>query len=103
MPSRALWDHFLAGNHVLMFSTHTLRELVGAPEAVRNRVGSVPAEHRIVLADSQEAFELADVLVSWNFRHIVNLGRIRLFHSVNLERGYRLIEIRSPQEALEYG
>lgn len=44
----------------------------------------------------------ADVIVSWNFRHIVNLGRIRLFHSANLERGYGLIEIRSPREVLEY-
>jgi hypothetical protein len=39
---------------------------------------------------------------SWNFKHIVNLGRIRLFHSVNIERGYSTIEIRSPTEVLEY-
>ena len=41
-----------------------------------------------------------DVLVSWNFRHIVNLGRIRLFNAVNLEQGYGLIEIRTPREVL---
>lgn len=41
-----------------------------------------------------------DVLVSWNFKHIVNLGRIRLFHAVNMERGYGPIEIRSPKEIL---
>lgn len=41
-----------------------------------------------------------DVLVSWNFKHIVNLGRIRLFNAVNLEKGYRPIEIRSPKEIL---
>ena len=41
-----------------------------------------------------------DVLVSWNFKHIVNLGRIRLFNAVNLEQGYGLIEIRTPQEVL---
>ena len=41
-----------------------------------------------------------DVLVSWNFKHIVNLGRIRLFNAVNLERGYGLIEIRTPREVL---
>ena len=41
-----------------------------------------------------------DVLVSWNFRHIVNLGRIRLFNAVNLEQGYGLIEIRTPKEVL---
>lgn len=42
----------------------------------------------------------ADVLVSWNFQHIVNLGRIRLFNAVNLEQGYGVIEIRTPQEVL---
>jgi hypothetical protein len=41
-----------------------------------------------------------DVLVSWNFKHIVNLGRIRLFNAVSLENGYRPMEIRSPKEML---
>jgi len=39
-----------------------------------------------------------DVLVSWNFRHIVNLDRIRGFNAVNLRGGYALLEIRSPLE-----
>jgi hypothetical protein len=42
----------------------------------------------------------SDVLVSWNFKHIVNLGRIRLFNAVNLEQGYGLVEIRTPKEVL---
>lgn len=42
----------------------------------------------------------ADVVVSWNFKHIVNLGRIRLFNSVNIEHGYGIIEIRTPKEVL---
>jgi len=107
-----------------------LRELVQAPAAVRARVNQVPIDHVLVLPDSEEAFTLADayvqkgivgpgsrsdalhvalatvgrvdILVSWNFRHIVNLGRIRLFHSVNLEHGYGLIEIRSPREVRDY-
>jgi hypothetical protein len=41
-----------------------------------------------------------DVIVSWNFKHVVNLGRIRLFNAVNLEQGYGLIEIRTPTEVL---
>lgn len=44
----------------------------------------------------------ADVLVSWNFKHIVNLGKIRLFNAVNLEQGYKVLEIRTPKEVLEY-
>ena len=39
-----------------------------------------------------------DVLVSWNFRHIVNLARIRGYNSVNLRQGYPVLEIRSPLE-----
>lgn len=42
----------------------------------------------------------ADVLVSWNFRDIVQLNRIRGFHAVNLIHGYPLIEIRSPMEVV---
>lgn len=128
--SQALWRLFVEGKHTLVLSTHTLREVLGAPQAVRNRLIHVPAAHQIVLPDSQEAADLAatylargivglgshadalhvalatvgrvDVLVSWNFKHIVNLGRIRLFNGVNLERGYGTLEIRAPKEVLEY-
>ena len=44
----------------------------------------------------------ADVLVSWNFKHIVNLARIRGYNSVNLKLGYPIIEIRSPKEIINY-
>jgi hypothetical protein len=49
---------------------------------------------------SAEGGKGADVLTSWNFQHIVNLGKIRLFNAVNLEEGYGPIEIRSPKEIL---
>ena len=39
-----------------------------------------------------------DVLVSWNFKHIVNLQRIHGYNSVNLRKGYPMIEIRTPRE-----
>lgn len=39
-----------------------------------------------------------DVLVSWNFKHIVRLEKIRLYSAVNLEMGYKPIEIYSPRE-----
>ena len=42
-----------------------------------------------------------DVLVSWNFKHIVNLKRIRGYNSVNLRNGYPMLEIRTPLEVLE--
>jgi len=42
------------------------------------------------------------VLVSWNFRHIVNLQKIRGFNAVNLKAGYPMLEIRSPWEVVTY-
>jgi len=41
-----------------------------------------------------------DVLVSWNFTHIVNLQRIHGYNSVNLRKGYPMMEIRTPREVL---
>ena len=39
-----------------------------------------------------------DILVSWNFKHIVNIYRIRGYNSVNIKLGYKTLEIRSPKE-----
>lgn len=44
-----------------------------------------------------------DVLASWNFKHIVNLDRIKGYNSVNLRLGYSMIEIRSPKDLVYYG
>ena len=113
--SLALWRLFIKGTFTQVLSEHTLRELYGAPHAVRTKVLEIPEENQIVLLDTAEADSLAeaylahgivgpgsrsdalhvtlatiarvDVLVSWNFKHIVNLGRIRLFNAVNLEQG----------------
>jgi len=43
-----------------------------------------------------------DVLASWNFKHIVNLDRIKGYNSVNYKLGYPMIEIRSPKDLLHY-
>ena len=43
-----------------------------------------------------------DILVSWTFKHIVNVFRIRGYNSVNLKLGYSQIEIRSSKDIIEY-
>jgi len=43
-----------------------------------------------------------DVLVSWNFRHIVNFDKIKAFNAINLKNGYQAIEIRAPIEMIKY-
>lgn len=43
-----------------------------------------------------------DVLVSWNFKHIVHFDKIRQFNAINLESGYKPLDIRSPKEVTHY-
>lgn len=43
-----------------------------------------------------------NVLVSWNFKHIVNLDKIKKFNSVNLKEGYPILEIRTTKEMINY-
>jgi len=43
-----------------------------------------------------------DILVSWNFKHIVNVYKIRGYNSVNLRLGFQQLEIRSPKEIIGY-
>ncbi len=43
-----------------------------------------------------------DVLVSWNFKHIVRLDKIRMFNAVNLEQGYKPLTIYSPREVVSH-
>ncbi len=128
--SKLLFDQFRSGIKIAVVSDLTLRELEEAPEAVRKIVADLPesfieyvflTEEAITLANAYIAhgavtekhlidcqhiaiatIERIDVLVSWNFKQIANLDRIRKFNAVNLLQGYQPLEIRSPQEVL-YG
>ena len=55
------------------------------------RDGAVSEAHRV---------QRVDVLVSWNFKHIVKLSRIRAYNAVNLKLGHPELEIRSPMEVM---
>ena len=124
--SRRLVEAFARGELILVLSELALRELETAPDEVRKVLGRVPEVFIESVSLSPEAEELAaayvedgalgvgmradalhiavatvarvDVLVSWNFRHIVNLKRIHAYNAVNLKRGYPLLEIRTPRE-----
>ncbi len=43
-----------------------------------------------------------DIVISWNFRHIVHYEKIIKFNAVNLEMGYKYIDIHSPMEVIHY-
>jgi hypothetical protein len=123
-----LMEGFVRGERVLVLSNLTVQELAAAPADVRRRLAAVPEAHIETLQLDAEARELAeayiaadvltdkmradaqhiaiatvarvDVLVSWNFKHIVNLQRIHGYNSVNLRKGYPMMEIRTPREVL---
>ena len=44
-----------------------------------------------------------DVLVSWNFKHIVRFDKIRQFNAVSMEQGYKPVQIYSPREVTSHG
>ena len=126
--SLLLMERFVRGDIVLVASALTVQELAEAPDEVRRHFAAVPEAHIETLGFDVEAMELAeayiaegvitanmradaqhiamatvarvDILVSWNFKHIVNLQRIRGYNSVNLRRGYPMLEIRAPREVL---
>ncbi len=126
--SLRLMECFVRGDLIIVVSTLTVQELSEAPDAVRRRLAAVPDAHIETLQLDAEARELAeayiadgvlpsrmradaqhiamatvarvDVLVSWNFRHIVNLSRIHRYNAVNLRMDYPTLEIRTPREVL---
>ena len=114
----------------IVFSSVTEDELLNAPEQVRNLLSTVPEANKTRIELTEEALQLADsyiaenvvgktsredcshialatiykadVLVSWNFKHIVNVIRIRGYNAVNMKLGYQTIDIRSPKEIIVY-
>ena len=42
----------------------------------------------------------ADAVVSWNFKHIVKLDKIKAYNQVNLRLGYGILTILSPWEVI---
>ena len=126
-PSQRFFAAVRAGGLTILVSAATAEEIADAPESV-GETFRVHEPHMELVENSAEVTRLAqaylaarvvsraarvdalhvatasvahaDVLVSWNFKHLVQLKRIRGFHSVNLAHGYPLIEIRSPLEVI---
>ncbi len=129
--SQILMNAFTQGESTIVISSLTLLELQRAPPAVRAVLNQVPEVHREYIemtgaarvlsnsyieagaigpahrADAQHiavaTVNQVEVLVSWNFRHIVNVRRIRAYNLVNERQGYLPLEIRTPREVIGYG
>ncbi|MBI5210971.1 MAG: PIN domain protein [Elusimicrobia bacterium] len=127
--SAALFDEFRKGAMTAVVSDITLRELLDAPGPVQDLIDRLPDGSMELVRETAEATNLAEcyvssgavsrnhstdalhiavatvervhALVSWNFKHIVNLQRIRAYNGINIREGYPSLEIRSPKEVLD--
>jgi predicted nucleic acid-binding protein len=128
--TKPLFDRLNNEEFILLFSTVTQDELENAPTKVKELVKGLKKEYTEFLDTTDEAIDLAteyisekvvgqtsfadclhialatinraDFLISWNFKHIVNVQRIRGYNSINIKNGYQQLEIRSPREFKKY-
>jgi len=128
--SNKLFDEFNNGWKIAVLSDITLDELTNAPKRVRQIIETMPEHTFEIFASDNESEELANkylldkavtekyyedalhiaiatiqqvhVLASWNFKHIVNLEKIKLYNAVNLKNSYPMIEIRTPREIIYF-
>lgn len=128
--TKPLFDRIHKGEFIVLFSNLTEEELKLAPQNVKSLVNNLELSHTEFIDENAEAIELAnqyiiekvvgktsfadclhialatvshaDYLISWNFKHIVNIDRIRGYNSINLKLGYKAIEIRSPRDLMKY-
>ncbi|WP_295119285.1 hypothetical protein [uncultured Chitinophaga sp.] len=126
--SQALFKEFASGAKTLILSESVIFELEGASDNIKGMLTTVHSNNQLILPLTEEVKILArtyinegalsnksyydalhiayaticraDVLASWNFKHIVNLNKIRLYNAINERLGYQPIEIRTPREIL---
>ena len=129
--SNGLLQDFRNGTFQPLLSEVIAAEIEDAPEEVQFVYAELIAMNAEILAVEESALELADeyqkrgiltpnfyddglhialatvaeadLLVSWNFKHIVRFDKIRLFNAINTEFGYKPLQIFSPREVTTYG
>ena len=128
--TKKLFERIKNGDFQVYLSEISRLELLPAPKRVQDLLKLIPQGNLVNLEFTEEARSLAenyisekilgkasmddayhiaiatinriDVLLSWNFKHIVNWDKIRFFNAINMKNGYHSIEIRSPKELLKY-
>ena len=128
--TRPLFERINKGEFTILLSAVLQRELKPAPKKIVLLITELKGEFTEFVDEDDNAVELAteyirekvvgetsladclhialatinqaDLLVSWNFKHIVNVERIRGYNSINLKNGYKQLDIRSPRELMRY-
>lgn len=127
VATRQLLEGLVNGRWDGYISTLVLEEVERAPESVREKIAVELRRNPLaVLEESPESVALAQayvssgaiptdceddarhiaiatindirVIVSWNFRHMVNIERKRKINSINLREGLPLLDLVSPWE-----
>jgi len=129
--SNGLFEDFKTGIFIPVVSEIVSAEIADAPREVISKFSELLNYNPEILELNDEVFELAntyinrhilsenflddarhiafatvfevDLLVSWNFKHIVHYDKIRMFNSINLEFNYKQISIYSPREVTKHG
>lgn len=129
--SKGLMQDFEENRFVPVLSEIVATEIGNAPEQVQDQFKQILQLSHVFLELTDEAVDLAklylerkiispkyfedslhialatindiNILVSWNFKHIVHFDKIRQFNSVNVENGYKDIDIFSPMEVTTHG
>lgn len=127
-PTKLFFNELTQNKSIILLSEITISELENAPFKVRELVNDFTKSNFEYLQLNDEVVELAEnylkekvvgktsrndclhislatinrasVLVSWNFKHIVNVQRIRNYNSINIKYGYPILDIRSPLEVI---
>jgi predicted nucleic acid-binding protein len=111
---------------ILLMSDIIVSELINAPQAVKDILLSIPQRVIEVVKITPEVLQLrdayinegvvtsksindathvaaatiarADPIISWNFKHIVRLDKMKGYNQINLLNGYGILTIISPLE-----
>ena len=128
--TKPLFERIYNGEFTIIFSTMLETELQYSPDKVHEIVRNIESNNTEFVEETDTAVELAyeyiienvvgktsysdclhialatinqaDILISWNFKHIVNVKRIRGYNSINIKNGYKQLDIRSPRELMNY-
>ena len=128
--TRQLWEMFRAGKYDVYLSTVTLEELKSCSEPKQSQLFDYLGQIDYTLVQindnvaevAQEIIEMGiltkksyddcqhigaaivsecDCIISWNFKHIVNIKTIRGIRAINNLKGRKPIEILNPTVLLE--